>query len=38
MKNGSVSVLGLNVPVYDAATHYQQIRGSWVGLRNPDGQ
>jgi outer membrane protein len=36
--NLAVSVLGLNVPIYDAATHYQQVRDSWVGLRSPDGR
>jgi outer membrane protein len=34
----SISGLGLNVPVYDATTHYQQVRDNWVGLRNPDGR
>jgi len=33
-----VTVLGLNVPIYDPMGHYQQIRDSWVGLRNPDGR
>ncbi|MGH6725354.1 MAG: TolC family outer membrane protein [Pseudolabrys sp.] len=32
------SVLGLHVPVYDAQVHYQQVRDSWAGVRNPDGR
>jgi len=31
-------VLGLNVPVYDATVHYQQVRDSWAGVRTPDGR
>jgi outer membrane protein len=31
-------VLGLNVPVYDAQVHYQQVRDSWAGVRTPDGR
>ena len=31
-------VLGLNVPVYDAQVHYQQVRDSWAGVRIPDGR
>jgi outer membrane protein len=31
-------VLGLRVPVYDAAVHYEQVRDSWAGVRTPDGR
>jgi len=34
----SAQVLGLHVPVYDAAVHYHQVRDSWVGVRVPDGK
>jgi len=34
----SVPVLGLQVPLYDPMTHYQQIRDSWFGVRTPDGK
>jgi outer membrane protein len=34
----AVPVLGLQVPLYDPMTHYQQIRDSWFGVRNPDGK
>jgi outer membrane protein len=34
----SAAVLGLQVPVYDVITHYQQIRDSWFGVRTPDGR
>jgi outer membrane protein len=34
----SPQVLGLRVPVYDAATHYGQVRDSWAGVRTPDGR
>jgi outer membrane protein len=34
----SVGGLGLKTSVYDPMTHYQQVRDSWVGLRNPDGR
>jgi outer membrane protein len=34
----SVMGLGLKTNVYDPMTHYQQVRDSWVGLRNPDGR
>jgi outer membrane protein len=34
----SVRGLGLKTNVYDPMTHYQQVRDSWVGLRNPDGR
>jgi outer membrane protein len=30
--------LGLQVPVYNPAVHYQQVRDSWTGLRTPDGR
>jgi outer membrane protein len=31
-------VIGLHVPVYDAQTHYEQVRDSWAGVRTPDGR
>ena len=34
----SIPVLGLQVPIYDPMTHYQQIRDAWTGVRTPDGQ
>ena len=34
----SVAVLGLQVPLYDPMTHYQQVRDSWFGVRTPDGK
>jgi outer membrane protein len=34
----SPQVLGLNVPVYSATVHYQQVRDSWAGVRTPDGR
>jgi len=34
----SVAVLGLQVPIYDPMTHYQQVRDSWFGVRTPDGK
>jgi outer membrane protein len=34
----SVGGLGLKTSVYDPMTHYQQVRDSWVGVRNPDGR
>ena len=34
----SPEVLGLHVPVYQPQVHYQQVRDSWAGLRNPDGR
>ncbi len=34
----SPQVLGLNVPLYNAAVHYQQVRDSWAGVRTPDGR
>jgi outer membrane protein len=30
--------LALRTPDYDAATHYQQVRDTWGGLRTPSGQ
>jgi outer membrane protein len=37
---GSLSpqILGLNIQVYDAMIHYQQVRDAWGGLRIPDGR
>jgi len=34
----SVQGLGLKTSVYDPLTHYQQVRDSWIGVRNPDGR
>lgn len=34
----SPEVLGLRVPVYNAAVHYEQVRDSWAGVRTPDGR
>jgi outer membrane protein len=34
----SVGGLGLKTSVYDPLTHYQQVRDSWAGVRNPDGR
>ena len=34
----SIPGLGLKSSVYDPMTHYQQVRDSWVGVRNPDGR
>ena len=34
----SPQVLGLQVPVYNATVHYQQVRDSWAGVRTPDGR
>ena len=33
-----VQHLGLKTPVYDADTHYHQVRDAWHGLRTPSGQ
>ena len=30
--------LGLQVPLYDAQTHYRQVRDAWSGVRTPDGR
>jgi outer membrane protein len=32
------SRLSLRTPDYDAATHYQQVRDAWGGIRTPSGQ
>lgn len=32
------SVLSLRVPIYEAETHYEQVRDSWAGVRTPDGR
>jgi outer membrane protein len=34
----AVQALGLKTSVYDPMTHYQQVRDSWIGVRNPDGR
>jgi len=34
----SPQVLGLNVPIYNPAVHYHQVRDSWIGVRTPDGR
>jgi outer membrane protein len=34
----SPQVLGLQVPIYNATVHYQQVRDSWAGVRTPDGR
>jgi outer membrane protein len=34
----SPQILGLHVPVYNAAVHYQQVRDAWAGTRVPDGR
>jgi outer membrane protein len=34
----SVGGLSLKSSVYDPMTHYQQVRDSWIGVRNPDGR
>jgi len=31
-------VLGLQVPTYDPAVHYHQVRDVWTGVRTPDGR
>ena len=30
--------LGINIPLYDPMTHYQQVRDAWFGVRTPDGR
>jgi outer membrane protein len=37
---GSLSppVLGLRIELYDANSHYQQVRDVWGGVRIPDGR
>jgi outer membrane protein len=34
----SMKALGLDVAIYDPMVHYQQIRDTWIGLRNPAGR
>jgi len=34
----SPQVLQLNVPIYDPAVHYHQVRDTWAGVRTPDGK
>ena len=34
----SAQVLQLNVPIYDPAVHYHQVRDAWSGVRTPDGK
>jgi len=34
----SPQVLNLPTTVYDPSVHYQQVRDSWFGVRNPDGR
>jgi len=34
----SAQVLRLDVPIYDPAVHYHQVRDTWVGVRTPDGK
>jgi outer membrane protein len=34
----SIPGLGLRTSVYDPTTHYQQVRDTWAGVRNPDGR
>jgi outer membrane protein len=34
----SVGGLRLKTSVYDPMSHYQQVRDSWAGVRNPDGR
>ena len=34
----SPGVLGLATQIYDAQTHYQQVRDTWIGVRTPSGQ
>ena len=34
----SIPGLGLKTSVYDPTTHYQQVRDTWIGVRNPDGR
>jgi outer membrane protein len=34
----SARVLGLQVPIYDPADHYHQVRDTWAGVRTPDGK
>jgi len=34
----NAAVLRLHVPTYDPIVHYEQVRDSWIGVRNPDGR
>jgi outer membrane protein len=34
----SPQALQLDVPVYDPAVHYHQVRDTWIGVRTPDGK
>lgn len=34
----SAAVLALKVDQYNSATHYNQVRDKWIGLRTPDGR
>jgi outer membrane protein len=34
----SAQVLQLDVPIYDPAVHYHQVRDTWFGVRTPDGK
>lgn len=34
----STSMLGLQVPVYNPAVHFNQVKDKWFGLRTPDGR
>ena len=34
----SLRQLNLNVPSYDPAVHYWQVRDRWIGVRTPDGR
>ncbi len=34
----SPQVLQLDVPIYDPAVHYHQVRDTWAGVRTPDGK
>jgi outer membrane protein len=34
----SPQVMHLPTNVYDPSVHYQQVRDSWYGVRNPDGR
>jgi outer membrane protein len=34
----SAANLGLRVAAYDARTHFDQVKGKWIGVRTPDGR
>ena len=34
----TATALGLRTAVYRPQVHYQQVRDSWAGVRNPDGR